>query len=181
MNTPLCVASPIAWKKSAVCSTVTSVATMPSMRCRSRRVRLRARGRGDRRFERGQRFPHVVIAHVVQREGARHARGHVDTRRARDHHELRAALALEHAVGLELAQRFAHGAAVHAELPRQLHLGRQPIARVDGRVGDALEQRRGDLAVGGLDADGCELSRCGGTVGGVGSFGAGAWAHAVAS
>ena len=160
MNTPLWVASPIAWKKSAVCSTVTPVATMHSMRAQicSAGASCAPRGRRDRRLERGQRFPDVVIAHVVQGERARHARGDVDACRARDHHEFRAALALEHAIGLRVRAalrapcRDARRTAARAPSPA----GSRSPSLME-RVGDALEQRGGHLAVGRLDADGLEF------------------------
>ena len=122
------------------------------------RLALARRRRRDGRLERGERLPHIVIAHVVQCEGARNARRHVDALRARDHHELRAALAFEHAIGLELAQRLAHRSAMHAELARQFDLRGQAFASADGAVGDAIEQGGGHLAIGGFDANGLELS-----------------------
>ena len=129
-------------------------------RCfRSLGPRLRAAAAGDGRFERRERLPDVVIGHVVQGERAADARGDGAAMGPRDHHELGAALAFQHAIGLELAQRFAHGAAVNAELPRQLHLRRQPVAGIDGARGDAVEQGGGHLAVGGLDLDGLERAR----------------------
>jgi hypothetical protein len=82
---------------------------------------------------------------------ATHAFGHRVVLRAADRHELRARPALHQAAALELAQRLAHGGAVHAELTRQLRFRRQALTLAQAAAHDALTDRRRHLPVGRLD------------------------------
>src|SRR5262249_5683127 len=115
------------------------------------------RGARDRRLEYGERLPHIAHRHIVQQQRIADAGGDRFVMWATYPHELRARTALHQAAALELAQRLAQRRAVDAELPRQLGLGRQPLALAQAAAEDACADRRGHLAIGGLDDERGEL------------------------
>src|SRR5438477_295550 len=93
----------------------------------------------------------------VQQQGVDHARGDRLVPGPAHRHELRARTPLHEAAALELAQRLAHGGAVDAELPRQLRFRGQPLALAQRAGEDPPTDRRGHLAIGGLDEERGEL------------------------
>ena len=93
----------------------------------------------------------------MQHQRTAHTRADVTGARAHHDHALGAAAPAEQPRTVELAQRLAHRGAIDAELARELDLGRQVIAGLQPTGDDVIDQRAGDLAVGGLDRYGLEL------------------------
>src|SRR5439155_11303464 len=63
----------------------------------------------------------------------------------------------DHAHDLQRADGIADGAAAHAELPRQIALGRQPVSWLEHAAGDELLDLFRDLFVPPVLADGAKL------------------------
>ena len=126
----------------------------------ARQILHRASTRGglrNRRLEDREGLPDFEECHVVEYEGSAYPRGDRMVLRTTDRHELRPGAAFHQTAALELAQRFAHGGPVDAELARELGLRGQAIALAQAAAENALRDGRGHLAVRGLDENLVEL------------------------
>ncbi len=131
-------------------------------RCGSnaREVIARARPCGAARdgwLEDSERLPHIAHGDIVQEQRLAHPFGDRLPVGPADRHQLRAGPAPQQPAALELAQGFAHGGAVDAELACQLGLRRQPIALAQRAAEDPCADRRRHLAVGRLVQERREL------------------------
>ena len=134
------MAAPTARKKSAACKRGACgvFVILREVACRGgdeRKICIRApasRAFRNGRLENGERFPHVLVRHVVQNERAADSFGNMIGLGPRDHEQLRSAPPAEKPVALKLSHRFSHGRAVHAELPRKLGFRGQAIAIAAG-------------------------------------------------